>query len=134
MTELAETSRARIIVVCQDGPLAGETFTVTCLPQLVRCVRARDGVADILNEPDDAPRLDEEVHWYRWDGSGVGHVCVRHGRRRGCYAIAHLRHAPNLRGLQPPDPVNPGATVGKHPEGAIRHQAPEGAPNPKATA
>lgn len=89
-----------------DGPLAGATFTVSRCPRVVRCVIAADGTRDILNEPDDSPRLDEVVHWYRWDGRSSGHICTR---GRGCWAIARLEHAPDVRELRSPDPVNPGA-------------------------
>lgn len=99
------TERARLFVSCLDGPLAGESFTVPRCPRVVRCVRAADGKADILNDPEDTPRLDEQVHWYQWDGKPAGHVCVR-GRGRGCYSVVHLVHAPNLRELRAPDPVN----------------------------
>lgn len=95
-----------LLLTCEDGPLAGETFTVERCPKVVRCVRAADGTADILNEPDDAPRLDEAVHWYRWDGKTVGHLC---SRGRGCVNLARLVHAPDVRELRSPDPVNPGA-------------------------
>lgn len=99
-------ARAALFVACVDGPLAGESFTVGRCPKVVRCVIAGDGKTDILNEPDDAPRLDEQVHWYRWDGRPAGHMC---SRGRGCYSIVHLMHAPQLRELRPPDPVNAGA-------------------------
>jgi hypothetical protein len=98
-----------LFVVCQDGPLAGESFTVSRCPRVVRCVRGADGKADILNEPQDAPRLDEVVHWYRRDGRPGGHMCVRHGRGRGCYTIVHLLHAPEVRELRAPDPINEAA-------------------------
>lgn len=75
-------------------------------PRVVRCVIAADGTRDILNAPDDAPRLDEIVHWYRWDGRSGGHIC---SRGRGCVTIARLTHAPDVRELRSPDPINPAA-------------------------
>lgn len=98
--------RGGLLLECVDGPLAGASFTVTRCPRVVRCVIAADGTRDVLNLPEDAPRLDEAVHWYRWDGRTAGHICTR---GRGCYAIARLVHAPDVRELQAPDPVNPGA-------------------------
>jgi hypothetical protein len=97
-----------LLVSCADGPLAGASFTVSRCPRVVRCVRALDGTADILNEPEDVPRLDEEIHWYQWDGKSAGHVYLR-GKERGCYSMVSLTHAPNLRELREVDPVNPGA-------------------------
>lgn len=82
-----------------DGPIAGATFTVDRCPQMVRCVQAADGTTDILNGPDDVPRLDEVVHWYRWDGHLTGHMC---SRGRGCIGIARLVHAPQpVRAARP---------------------------------
>lgn len=95
-----------LLVHCVDGPLAGSSFTVTRCPRVVRCVIAGDGAPDILNESEDAPRPDEQVHWYRWDGRPAGHVC---GRGVGCYAYARLMHAPELPELRAPDPVNSAA-------------------------
>lgn len=93
---------------CIDGPLEGASFTIETCPKLVRCVIGGDGTRDILNEPDDAPRLDEAVHWYRWDGTAAGFMCAR-GRRAYSATMIELRHAPDVRQLQAPDPVNPGA-------------------------
>lgn len=101
---------AGLFVSLADGPLKGANFTVARCPREVRCVRASDGTMDILNEPDDAPRLDEEVHWYRWDGGRVsGHICGRGRGHSGCYTWVELIHAPEVRALRAPDPVNPGA-------------------------
>jgi hypothetical protein len=101
-----------LMVVCSDGPLEGASFTVTRCPKVVALVRSTlDSSTDILNEPDDAPRLDEEVFWYRWDGAHVGHVCMR-GRGLGCYRIVHLVHAGNVRDLHAPVPVNAGVAAG----------------------
>lgn len=97
-----------LLVECSDGPLAGELFTVRRCPRVVRCVIAADGTTDILNDPGDTPRLDERAHWYRWDGRPAGHVC---GRGAGCYAYVRLLHAPELRELRPPDPVNAAAAA-----------------------
>jgi hypothetical protein len=96
------------MVACVNGPLEGASFTVARCPKVVRCVRAADGTTDILNEPEDAPRLDEAVFWYRWDGTPAGHVC---SRGQGCWAYVRLVHAPDVRELRSPDPVNPGAAV-----------------------
>lgn len=94
---------------CIDGPLTGATFLITTCPEVVRCVRAADGTDDILNLPDDTPGLDEAVHWYRWDGLTAGHSCQRSGPGRGCTAWINLRHAPALRDLRSPDPINEAA-------------------------
>jgi hypothetical protein len=91
---------------CVDGPLEGASFTIETCPRLVRCVRAADGTPDILNLADDAPRLDEAVHWYRWDGKASGFIC---GRKAFSATMIELRHAPGVRELRPVDPVNPGA-------------------------
>jgi hypothetical protein len=92
---------------CIDGPLKGALFTIETCPRLVRCVRAADGTPDILNLPEDAPRLDEAVHWYRWDGTAVGFIC---GRKAFSATMIELRLAPaGVRPLQAPDPVNLGA-------------------------
>jgi hypothetical protein len=93
---------------CLDGPLKGASFTIADCPRVVRCVRAADGTPDILNEPDDAPRLDEAVHWYRWDGTAAGFMC---GRKAVSATLIELRHAPAMRELRPVDPVNPGARL-----------------------
>jgi hypothetical protein len=90
-----------------DGPLADASFTVDTCPELVRLVIAADGTPDILNRPEDAPRLDEQVHWYRLRRGIAGHLCGR----GGCEPILELEHAPDLRPLQAPDPVNPGAQL-----------------------
>lgn len=97
---------SELLVKCMDGPLAGASFTVGSCPRVVRCVCATDGTMDILNEPDDSPRLDEVVHWYRWDGQSAGHICIR---GKGCCSIIELAHSPRVRELRPPDPVNPSA-------------------------
>jgi hypothetical protein len=96
-----------LMVECVDGPLAGAVFTVDRCPRVVRCVIAADGTRDILNAPEDAPRLDEAVHWYRWDGRRAGHICGR--GRRGCMTWVRLVHDPGVCELRAPDPVNPGA-------------------------
>lgn len=82
-----------LLVTCDDGPLAGASFTVPSCPRLVRCVRSVSGKDDILNLPDDQPAADETVHWYRWDGQPAQpvHVCAR-GRGSGWYSIVHLQH------------------------------------------
>lgn len=81
-----------LMVMIHDGPLAGECFEVSGCPRIVRCVRNCEGKADILNEPEDEPALDEEVFWYRWDGRPAGHVCMRRPRR--CLSVVTLVHAP----------------------------------------
>jgi hypothetical protein len=98
-----------LLVTCADGPLAGASFTIARCPRVVRCVRAADGTPDILNEPDDEPRLDEEVHWYRWDGRNAGHVCAR---GKGCWNTVSLVYSANVRALEAPGPVNPRARAG----------------------
>ncbi|MGO9903463.1 MAG: hypothetical protein ACLP0J_28130 [Solirubrobacteraceae bacterium] len=96
-----------LFVVCLDGPLAGESFTVARCPRVVRCVRAADGKADILNEPDDTPRLDEIVHWYQWDGRPAGFMCGR--GERNSFRVVHLHYAQSVRELRAPDPINEAA-------------------------
>lgn len=82
-----------LLIHCTDGPLEGASFTVERCPKVVRCVLALDGTTDILNEPDDAPRLDEVAHWYHWDGTPAGFLCSRgRGREHGCHHIVHLTY------------------------------------------
>lgn len=81
-----------VMVMIHDGPLAGECFTVKHCPEVVACVRNCEGKADILNEPEDQPALDEEVFWYRWDGQPAGHVCFSRPRRG--YPVIGMVHAP----------------------------------------
>jgi hypothetical protein len=96
-----------LIVKALDGPAAGREFHVPTCPTPVRVVLAADGTADILNLPEDAPRLDEAVHWYALRPVIAGHICGA----GGCTSILHLEHAPHVRSLQAPDPVNPGAST-----------------------
>lgn len=70
-------------VVCKDGPLKDSSFTVPTCPQIVRCVKSVDGHLDILNLPEDEPRLDETVYWYKWDGTPHTPAHLYYGGRRG---------------------------------------------------
>lgn len=106
MTVRNGTAATQLHARCADGPLKGATFDIETCPELVRCVIAIDGTRDILNLPEDAPRLDEAVHWYRWDGTATGFIC---GSKAVSATLIELRHAPVVRELRPVDPVNPGA-------------------------
>lgn len=86
-----------ILVTCKDGPLAGVTFQVESCPGLVRCTKSSKGKPDILNMPDDEPRVDEQVHWYQWDRNPPGHICYR---GRGCVQTITVVHAPAVRDLR----------------------------------
>jgi hypothetical protein len=78
--------------MCLDGPCLGASLTVERCPQTVQCTRSADGHFDILNEPEDQPRLDETAYWYRWDGNPPGFVCGRGVHFR----TVTLVHAPEL--------------------------------------
>lgn len=85
-------------VVCDDGPLAESEFEVDSCPRAVRCTVTARGRKDILNLPDDEPRPTEAVHWYEIEN--LTHICISDGEGRGCNAVAHLAHRPNVRSLR----------------------------------
>lgn len=84
-----------------DGPAAGRTFAVRRAPLLVRLVQERallgDGGWDVLDQIDDYPKLDENVHVYRREPSTWGIVCIRPGGR---YEMGKYRHVWLPHGLR----------------------------------
>lgn len=74
----------------RDGPVEGH-FEVQHAPEVLRAVVAGDGTLDVLDAPEDCPRLDEVVHHYRRLGV-AGHMC----RRGGCMTLVDYVHAPGL--------------------------------------
>lgn len=81
-----------------DGPAEGVVLELQAAPQRLRVVRGQDGTWDALDQPEDAPRPDEEVFWYERQGS-VGHGMMdyrdKSGRRHGrAFLVAQYKHAP----------------------------------------
>jgi hypothetical protein len=80
-----------------DGPAEGVRLSLRNAPESLRVVRAQDGTWDALDAPEDEPRLDEEIFWYRRDSPAgivfIDGVDPKTRRRRGwAQAVASYRY------------------------------------------
>lgn len=78
-----------------DGPAAGTDLMLRRAPVWLRVVVAPDGTVDALDQLQDTPQPDEEVHVYRQvEGTSSVVFACRTRSRGGRYEGASYRHVP----------------------------------------
>ena len=91
----------QFVIQFVNGPACGTTLDLKRAPLLLRVVIGPKGV-DALDQLDDEPQADEQIHVYRLVGNvGRGIACSRGRRGGGCMSYLVARYV--LHDPQPTD-------------------------------